>query len=94
MLVLYCNTSFAFLLLQRIWRNKEKKILLTIDKARTKGNTYSGCRCNERLKVKAEGSTCLTYTGLCGGLSHLKIETRLRGESFESVMGVCVILNR
>ena len=35
------------------------------------------CRCNERLKVKAKGSTRLAYTGLRGGLEHLKIETRL-----------------
>jgi hypothetical protein len=27
--------------------------------------TY-GCRCDERLKDKGEGSTRLTYTGLCG----------------------------
>ena len=39
----------------------------------------------ERLKVKDEGSTRLTYDGLCGGLEHLKKETRLRGERFESV---------
>ena len=45
------------------------------------------CRCGERLKAKAEGSTRLAYTGLRGGLGHLKIETRLRGERFESVMG-------
>jgi hypothetical protein len=37
------------------------------------------CRCNERLKGKVEGSIRLVYTGLCGGLEHLKIETRLRG---------------
>jgi len=39
------------------------------------------CRCDERLKDKAEGSTRLVYTGLCGGPEHsledLKIETRL-----------------
>ncbi len=28
---------------------------------------------NERLKTKAEGSTRLAYTGLCGGLEQLKI---------------------
>jgi hypothetical protein len=28
---------------------------------------------------------------LCGGLEHLKIETSLRDERFESVKGVCVI---
>ena len=33
------------------------------------------CRCNERLKAKAEGSTRLAYTGLHGELEHLKIET-------------------
>ena len=44
---------------------------------------------DERLKAKAEGSTRLTYTGLCGGLEHLKIETRLIDERFESVMGKC-----
>ncbi len=50
------------------------------------------CRCNERLKaIKAEGSTRLTYTGFFGGLEHLKIETRLRGERFESMKGECVI---
>jgi hypothetical protein len=34
-------------------------------------------RCNESLKAKTEGSIRLTYTGLCGELEHLKIETRL-----------------
>ena len=49
------------------------------------------CRCDERLISKAEGSTSFTYTGLRGGLEHLKIETRLIDERFESVMGECVI---
>ena len=31
------------------------------------------------------------YTGLYGGLEHLKIETRLIDERFASVMGECVI---
>jgi hypothetical protein len=44
-------------------------------------------RCDERLKVKDEGSSRLAYTGLCGGLEHLKIETRLINERFDSVMG-------
>jgi hypothetical protein len=37
------------------------------------------CRCGERRKAKTEGSTRLVYTGLYGGLEHLKsgIETRL-----------------
>jgi hypothetical protein len=32
-------------------------------------------------------SYCDVYTGLCGGLGHLKIETRLRGERVENVQG-------
>jgi hypothetical protein len=50
------------------------------------------CRCYERLKVKAEGSTRLTYTGLCEGLEHLKIETRLIDERFPSVISECEIV--
>jgi hypothetical protein len=53
------------------------------------------CRGDERLKIKAtdsEGSTRLGYTGLLGELEHLKIETRLIDERFESVMGECVFL--
>jgi hypothetical protein len=50
------------------------------------------CRCDERLKAKAEGSTRLGYTGLRGGLEHLKIETMLIDERLASVMGECVIL--
>jgi hypothetical protein len=52
---------------------------------------YSGCRCNERLKDETEGFKRLVYTGLSGGRGHLKIETRLRGERFESERGECVI---
>jgi hypothetical protein len=37
------------------------------------------------MNGKVEGSALLTYTGLHGGLEHLKIETRLRGERFENV---------
>ena len=48
------------------------------------------CR-NERLKSKDEGSTRLGYTGSRGGLEHLKIETRLRGERVGSVKGECVV---
>jgi hypothetical protein len=50
------------------------------------------CRCDERLKAKTEGFTRLSYTGLDGGLEHLKIETRLIDERFPSVMGECEIL--
>ena len=45
------------------------------------------CRCDERLKTKDEEFTRLSYTGLLGGLEHLKIETRLIDEKFPSVMG-------
>jgi hypothetical protein len=31
------------------------------------------CQCDERLKIKVEGSTRLTYTGLSGELEHLSI---------------------
>jgi hypothetical protein len=48
-------------------------------------------RCEERLKTKEEGSTRLTYTGLCGRLEHPKTGTRLIDERFASVMGECVI---
>jgi hypothetical protein len=37
-------------------------------------------RCDERLNATDQGSTHLTYTGLNGGLEHLKIETRLINE--------------
>ena len=36
-------------------------------------------------------STRLAYTGLLGGLEHLKIETRLINERFASVKGECVL---
>ena len=45
------------------------------------------CRCDERLKTKYEGSTRLTYTGLIGGLEHLKIETRLIDEKITNALG-------
>jgi hypothetical protein len=37
-------------------------------------------------------ATRLAYTGLLGGLEHLKIETRLIDEMFASVMGEYVFL--
>ena len=54
-------------------------------RAKEKANIYE-CRCDERLKAKAEGSTCLAYTGLHEGLEHLKIKTRLIHEWFASVI--------
>jgi hypothetical protein len=50
------------------------------------------CRWKERLKAQTEDSTRLAYTGLRGGLEHLKIETRLIDERFASAMGECVIV--
>jgi hypothetical protein len=49
-------------------------------------------RVMRRLKAKTEGSIHLVYTGLRGGLEHLKIETRLRDGRFESVKDECVDL--
>jgi hypothetical protein len=50
------------------------------------------CRCDERLKTKAEESTRLAYTGFLGELEHLKIKTRLIDEMFPSVMVEYVFL--
>ena len=52
--------------------------------------TYDG-RFDERLKTKVKELTRLAYTGLLGGLEHLKIETRLIDEKFAIVMSECVI---
>ena len=51
----------------------------------------SGCRWCERLKPQTDSSKILRYTGFHGDLEHLMIETRLIGESFECVMGECMI---
>ena len=50
------------------------------------------CQCDERVKAKAERSTRLAYTVLCGGLGHLRMETRLTDERFASAMCECVIV--
>jgi hypothetical protein len=47
------------------------------------------CRYDERLKVKVEGSTRLTYIGFRGGLEHLKIETRLVDENWIDLIATC-----
>ena len=44
-------------------------------KRELKTNPIYECRCDERLKTKAEESTRLAYTGLIGELEHLKIQT-------------------
>jgi hypothetical protein len=60
--------------------------LVCIDKARAKDKLYE-CRCDERLKTKAEGPIRLTYTGFLGELEHLKIKTRLIDEMLARSMG-------
>ena len=73
-------------------KNKCTEYISGIIKRELKRILIYECQCNERLKDKDEGSTRLTYTGLRGGLEHLKIETRLIDEKFVSVMGKCVIV--
>ncbi len=50
--------------------------LLWIDKTRATEKTNIWVSVWWKTKTKTEGSTHLTYTGLFGGLEHLKIETR------------------
>jgi hypothetical protein len=49
---------------------------------RDKQKTYESVGVVKDPKVKAEGVTHLPYTRWCGGLEHLKIETRLIDEKF------------
>jgi hypothetical protein len=56
-------------------------------KRHLKGKHICGCQCHQRLKVKTDGSTLLTYTGLSRELEHLKIEPRLIDEIFGCAMG-------
>jgi hypothetical protein len=65
---------------------------MSLQKWKTQSKDLHECRCDERLKVKDERSTFLTYTVFHGGLEHLKVETRLIDEMFASVMGECVIV--
>jgi hypothetical protein len=51
------------------------------------GQKEREARANGRLSWKDAD-----HTGLCGGLEHLKIETRLIDERFASVMGECEIV--
>ncbi len=71
--------------------SNEKVVYYESIKGESKTRPIYECRCDERLKTKAEESTRLTYTGLLGELEHLTIETRLIDEKFASVMGECVI---
>ena len=59
-------------------------------KRELKTRPISECRCDERLRTKAEESTHLSDTGLLRELEHLKIKTRLIDEKFASVMGECM----
>ena len=52
--------------------------LLWIDKARCIEKTNIWVSVRWKTKTKTKGSTRLAYTGLLGGLEHLKIETRSR----------------
>jgi hypothetical protein len=61
--------------------------LLWIDKVRGKDKTYIWVSVWWKTKNESEEFTRLTYTGLIGGLEHLKIETRLIDEKFANVMG-------
>ena len=47
-----------------------------------------GCRFNERLKLRLRDLNA-SHALLRGGRGHLKIETMLKGERFESVRGEC-----
>jgi len=44
------------------------------------------CRCDERLQTKVKEFTRLVYTGLLGGLGHLRIETRLVNEKIVNTL--------
>ena len=59
-------------------------------KRERKGIHIYGCRCNERLKAKTEGSKRLACNGWRGGRGYLKIETMLKDERCESE-GACAI---
>ena len=68
------NTSKGLKSMTKIFFYYEQQI-----KRKLKDVLICGCRYNERLKVKTNGSMRLTYTGLSGELEHLKIETTLIG---------------
>ena len=47
-------------------RKERSEVFIIRGKTRVTENTYSGCRYNERLNAKTEGSKLLVYTGLHG----------------------------
>ena len=65
---------------------------LWIDKTRSIEKTSIWVSVRWKTKTKTKGSTRLAYTGLLGGLEHLKIEMRLIVEKFASVMGEYVFV--
>ncbi len=90
----YINITRYLLLYYYINTLSRQELLVyyeTIKRELYRRLTYE-CRCDERLQDKAERFTRLAYTGLRGGLEHLKIETRLIDERFASVKGECVIV--
>jgi hypothetical protein len=52
------------------------------------------CWCDERLRSRVEGSTCLGYTGLHEGLEPLEVETKIINERFPSSSLCLFIMNR
>ncbi len=52
------------------------------------------CRCDERLKDKAEGSTRLTYSGFRGEMEHPKDRDTLKIETSLSSKFLVFICNR
>ena len=55
-------------------------------KRKIKMRSIYECRCDERLQTKVKEFTRLVYTGLLGGLEHLKIETRLINEKIVNTL--------
>ena len=67
-------------------RNEVNKLVVYYEsiKGELKIRGIYECRCDERLQTKTKRFT-LPYTRLCGGLEHLKMETRLIDRKFCSV---------
>ena len=70
-----------------VCRSKKLVVYYESRKRELKKRRKNEYRCDERLKTKAEESTCLAYTGLYEELEHLKIKTRLIRAKFANVMG-------
>ncbi len=81
--MIYFTVSSTFVLIFGYHESRKREI---------KTRPIYECRCDERLKTKAEKSTLLAYTGLLGELENLKIKTSLIDEMFTSVMDEYVFL--